>query len=237
MMRRFAAGRRAETAAAFALTMLAVLLCAAGGARAQVIASSTFDANVDGWTAIGDPTGPPVFIAAGGNPGGFIRVTDAGQGAGVYWVAPAKFLGDVDAAYNQNLFFDLQTSTNASPNSPNDVILTGGGLTLNFNTNLLPAITPAWQTFVVPLSESGNWVVAGTGLAPTEAQFLQVLGSLTALQIRAEFSGVGGDVDGLDNVILGNAPASAAPEPGTVVLLGAIVLPLGAAVIRRRHKA
>src|SRR5438552_3647113 len=88
-------------------TLLGLALCLAvtGIGNAQVIASSTFDIDDEGWIVgefyalTGSVT--PTYVPTGGNPGGFIRTTDM-----LVWSAfhaPAKFLGNMSAAYGGNL--------------------------------------------------------------------------------------------------------------------------------------
>lgn len=121
--------------------------------RAQVVAQSTFDAGTDGWGA-NNSTSPPVHVADGGNPGGYISVTDQGSGEPWYFTAPPKFLGNVTAAYNQSLRFDLRAlrSDTASLSAP-DIIMSGGGLTIVY------AITPpgsTWTSYFIPVHEAAG---------------------------------------------------------------------------------
>lgn len=169
---------------------------------------STFDSNVDGWTASGDPAGPPQFFATGGNPAGRIRVTDAELGGYVNFEAPAKFLGNQSEKYGGTLSFDLMQSYSGAANQADgpDVTLVSGLLTLVFDTTPNPA-NNAWTSYSVALTETAGWKVGSlTGPVPTQAQMQSVLGNLSALRIRAEFQG-GPDTDSLDNVSL-EAPIS-----------------------------
>lgn len=167
---------------------------------------STFDNNDDGWTALDSNTGPtPTYQSTGGNPGGFIQVFDGVLGTATFYVAPSKFLGNKSAYYGGNLQFDLQVSV--TPNSSTaGVRLTGGGLTLvklltpEFT---LPAIAPEWSTYSFQLDESVAWrITSTTGPVATAAQIQTVLGNLTELAINGEYSTVGADGGGLDNVSL-----------------------------------
>ena len=164
------------------------------------IMQSTFDTDADGWTATFDSTGAS-WQASGGNPGGYIQASDTGQGQVWYWNAPAKFLGNQSAA--DGLTFDLwQTPTTTQFNSP-DVVLVGGGITLQFNTSYNPGST--WTSYAVLLSPTAGWWNQAADAPATQADMETVLSSLTNLQIRGEYSG-DLDTDGLDNVILSSIP-------------------------------
>src|SRR4051812_50196857 len=98
------------TRAILALSALALLVAGAGPAQAGVIASSTFDANDDGWIAneLGGSNNTLTYHATGGNPGGYLNALDIEDGRTWSWVAPAKFLGNDSAAYGGTLTFDLR---------------------------------------------------------------------------------------------------------------------------------
>lgn len=126
-------------------------------AHALPVAQSTFDTDDEGWTAIGDPISPiPEYFPAGGNPGGYITVTDAVTGIPWFWQAPPKFLGDISAVYGQLLTFDLKQSATDSQFAYNqDVILSGDGITRFFDTPYNPDMT--WTSYAVPLNETAGW--------------------------------------------------------------------------------
>lgn len=196
---------------------LIVLGFAAPPLHADIIAISNFDdppAGVDGWTVIGDVASGPTRIAAGGNPGGFLRLVDSVVGDVIYWNAPGKFLGNKSSAYGFNLTFDLRQSSTDSQFDDDDVVLIGGALTLVYDTSPNPAT--AWTSYLVPLLASAGWKVGSlSGAAATEAQMQTVLGGLTAMRIRAEYRS-GADTDDIDNIVLNGA--TAVPEPSTLFL-------------------
>lgn len=191
------------------LFLLTILVFSIGYAHAQV--TSTFDTDQEGWTARDNNSGPtPSYQAAGGNPGGFIQVTDGVAGSATYFVAPSKFLGDRSSSYGRFLRFDLQVSV--TPNSSTaGVQLSGGGLTLVRLLPVLPAVAPQWSSYSFRLDETETWRVGSTtGPIATAAQMQAVLTSLTALWINGEYSTASLDGGGLDNVIL----ESSAPVVG-----------------------
>ena len=187
---------------------------------------STFDTDSDGWSAIGDTAAPVSWSATGGNPAGHIEIIDAVTGGVTYFVAPAKFLGNQSDSYGTPLAFDLRQSYTGGPNQFNDtdIILTGGGLTLVFDTSVNPP-NDSWASYSILLTETAGWRVSTlTGAVPTQAQMQATLTNLTSFQIRAEFQ-TGADTGSLDNVRIVPEPSSAA-----LLLLGALMF------TRRRRK-
>ncbi len=199
----------------FTAALGAALAFAVSPLAAQAGASSTFDTDADGWSAMGDYTGAPVtWLPTGGNPDGNIQIVDAVIGGVTYFVAPAKFLGNQSMSFGQTLSFDLKQHISGGPNpfDAADVILGGGGLTLVMSTAENPAFD-AWTHYSVSLM-AGDWHVGTLGGAvATDEQIQSALGSLNLLHIRAEYQ-TGPDTDYLDNVVL-----AAVPEPATVALM------------------
>jgi hypothetical protein len=194
------------------------------GARADVI--SRFDSGDEGWTVVSFTnltvadyslvaTYTPNFHASGGNPGGYISGTDQDNGDFTF-AAPSAFWGAHAAA--TSLTWDLN-HTGVVDYQASDITITGGGLQLLWKST--PDIVPgaAFQTFSVSLGPAAGWTV-GTpgGSAATVADFQTVLGNVTGLFIRGEYTVGLNETSGLDNVRL--AEASAVPEPGSVGLLG-----------------
>lgn len=178
--------------------------------------SSTFDADIDGWTASDNQTGPaPAYLTSNGNPGGFIQVVDGVAGTATYFNAPAKFLGDKSDYYRGTLHFDLQVDV--TPNSSTaGVRLTGGGLVLVKLLPELPAVSPGWTSYSFALDETEGWrLTSTTGNFATAADIEVVLTSLTALQINGEYSTAASDAGGLDNVLL--EPGQPDVEPDLII--------------------
>lgn len=189
---------------------------------ADVIATSDFSSNSDGWLLSGDPVNvAPTYVTTGGNPGGYIRGTDAVLNNTWYFDAPAKFRGDVSSSYGFTLTFDQRANGfGNAPFSWDDIILTSPGLSLFYDiTAPMPQVV-AWTGYSVPLAEGPGWSVGslGAGGVPTQAQFMQVLSNLTSMRIRGEFfSGI--DIGELDNVVLNGA---AVPEASLVPFFGLV---------------
>ena len=204
-------------------------MCAsASSLKAEFIARSDFSVNDEGWRLIGDAsTAVPTYVSTGGNPGGFVRGFDQVVGGVWSWLAPAKFLGNDSAAYGQPLTYDLRMRGSGPLFEDSDIVLTGAGLTLHFDTSPVPADVP-WTSYSILLSESAGWKVGSlAGPLATQSQVLAVLSDLTSLRIRGEFI-TGSDNGDLDNVVLN---ATSVPEPNSLVLISLGLLGL----LSRRH--
>ncbi|MBP9924602.1 MAG: VCBS repeat-containing protein [Cyclobacteriaceae bacterium] len=179
-----------------------ILVLLAFAVQAQI--TSTFDADVDGWTALNGSVGDPVYFSTGGNPGGYLRVTDGAPANATYFVAPVKFLGNKTTSYEQFLRFDLQVSvgTKASA-STGDIQIIGSSSSLYLNLTTLPATLPSWTSYSLKLDETQNWKFNSIGgAAATNQQIKQVLATITALRINGEYITGPGDTGGIDNVVL-----------------------------------
>lgn len=185
------------------------------------IAISTFDADRDGWTVQGDAPATPNWVSTGGNPGGYIMSTDDTVGGIWYWEAPFQYLGDVTAAFDGTLSYDLRQSDISEPFDSSDVILSNGIITISLDHSH-PGTE--WTSYLVPLNSTANWRLGDeNGPIASDQDIFTVLGNLQSLRIRGEYR-VGPDFGGLDNVIM-------TPEPTSFVLL----VVLSGVLIRRRH--
>ena len=199
------------------------VLLIATAVHAAPIASSTFNTNNDGWllvTTLGYSASAS-WMNTGGNPGGFIYGQDPDIGA-FGFAAPAKFLGDVSAAYGYALTFDV--AAYQMPQGPTSWVgLSGGGYELICPYNAPTSIFPAWHSRSITLLETTGWIDNSTSLPATHAQMIATLSSLDGLAIATEFvEGFGDDISGLDNVML-------APEPTCLILLAC-----GGVLLRKR---
>lgn len=165
-----------------------------------VLVASDFDnvANgVDGWTGINSMGGSETITnsATNGIYLGGISWRESPDGAGTFYVAPAKFLGDQRAAYNGILTFFLRRNGNGSTQTNlYDLILGSTNLDLGFRYSAIPPVG-SWFRFEVPLKEDLAWTNLSTQQPATRDEILAVLASLTRLWIRAEFTS---NTDGSD---------------------------------------
>lgn len=185
------------------------------------VITSTFDANDEGWTVVGDAQGGsvvPDYQPTGGNPDGHVSADDDVAGGVWYWNAPGGYLGNRAGSYSRVLSFELRQSAASAQFDAVDVVLLGAGMQLNFDTAENPGTE--WTPYAVPLSVGPGWTVEGTGAAPTEMEFQTVLADLTALRIRGEYR-TGADTGSLDNVVMETEPTtgleSGAPGDGATL--------------------
>jgi hypothetical protein len=151
-----------------------------------------FDTDNEGWHV--DKGGKERYSPTGGNPGGYLEGIDT-AGNAWYFVAPARFIREVQFGYGRTLRFDLKQSATDAQMTFDDLILTDGTTRLTFDTPYNPKIT--WTHYAVKLDEVQGWKKGKA--AATRAEIQQVLKNLTELHIRGEFR-AGPDIGGLDNV-------------------------------------
>lgn len=174
--------------------------------RAVPSASSLFDSGLEGWKTVRDDghgTGATAlqWRSVGGTTNGYIQATDKQDGHAFYWQAPAKFHGDQLDTLGKFLTFEERVNLTSNQFSKADVILTGGGISLELDMPKNPGKT--WTAYAAQLSADGGWTVSGTHRAPTAAEFATVLGSVSDLKIRGEFTSLKGTTR-LDDVRLGD---------------------------------
>jgi len=169
--------------------------------RTQNVAS-TFDVDEEDWAAIGNGSvggSRPNWDADGGRDGGYVWVSDGSNNWHCHWDAPAKFLGDVSAAYGRALTFNLAQSGGTYDRSGPSVMLAGAGVVVHYNG--LPEPYGGWTHYCLMLEESAGWRRHPSDELATEAELLAVLGNLGQIMIRAEYKGSGAQMS-LDNVRL-----------------------------------
>lgn len=168
-------------------------------------ASSAFEVDDDGWTLSNNGDGTkPQFNTQGGNPGGNICGADLKDGDIWYFVAPARYLGNVSAAWGKRLTFDLKQGTIYNQIRGRDVVLNGGGLSIALNFRFAPGLD--WTPYSFRFDADQGWVLdepGGMGPAASESDIKTVLGALTSLRVRGEFFDGPSDSACLDNVYLG----------------------------------
>jgi hypothetical protein len=193
------------------LLMVAATLAPAHAALIQ----STFDTNLDGWTVINGAT--YTWVSSGGNPGGYLQATDTASTDMLAVAASPKFTGNLSSFNGGTLSFDakligLKQSANTYPGF--------GRVTLSDGTNSYTVdlasspITSSWLTYSAIFNYT-TW-----GLA-SETAWKTFISNITNITVNLETHSGAHETVGLDNFRL------RVPEPGTVLLLGSVLLLLG----------
>ncbi|XP_011419247.3 laminin subunit gamma-1 [Magallana gigas] len=135
--------------------------------------------------------------------------------AQVYFVAPARYLGDQRFSYNQFLTFDLRIGEDDSRPSVIDIIFEGSGQRFSSAIFVQGNDKPSVQTksFRYRLNErqESQWVPRLNSQA-----FISILANLTGLKVRATYNNQG--VGFIDNIKLDTArPGSNVGDPATWV--------------------
>ncbi|XP_006872602.1 PREDICTED: laminin subunit gamma-2 [Chrysochloris asiatica] len=170
--------------------------------------TSVFHQDVDGWKAAQRNGSPAKLHWSQRHRDVF---SSARRSDPVYFVAPAKFLGNQQVSYGQSLSFDYRVDRGGRHPSAHDVILEGAGLRITAPLMPLGKTLPCGitKTYVFRLNEhpSSHW-------SPQLSYFeyRRLLRNLTALRIRATYGEY--STGYIDNVTLVSArPISGAPAP------------------------
>ena len=198
-------------------------MCAASVTLAGGAVQSTFDTDVEGWTAVNDVTGF-MWTDAFGNPGGSIRASDQTSGQWWFFVAPESYLGDKSSFLGAELSWDIygivgnQTSTNRA-----DVILIGADFSIGINVPVEPE-NGAWTSWSVIVDAVEDWrIVSSVSVGSlsseqaTQADIEAVLADLQGLRLRGEYT-IGADSTAIDNVRFAPPPCGDVTGDGSVDL-------------------
>lgn len=232
------------------------LLLVPARAPAQGV-SFTFDADLEGWEAVGididfvafPPTlnsitlvqndGDMVHEAAGGNPGGYARLTDAIEEPASFAAAPESLRngGDLSSFVGGTLSFDHRLFETGEPNAgiaPYAVLLISGDPT-DLNVLVWSAPAPSgptdWVHFDIPITEADLDLVENVPLTVIDPTAPSITPAQLGFQGTMTFSEIIANVDellvafelvnnegnqrqehgGIDNVQI-------VPEPGALAL-------------------
>lgn len=185
--------------------LLVPLIALAVPAGAMTIASSDFEADLDGWFISGD--GIASHQTSGGNPGGFLQSFDQTAGSNTDVFAPAKFLGDwsaLDGLARISVDFKIVSACCAISEGMEFWISGPGG---SASRRLSTASGPFfdWTTYTIDLVESEWNVTRGTWSA--------MLANIDMLRFDMEHV-QGAETTGIDSVLL-----VMIPEPSTAALV------------------
>ncbi|NXT50400.1 LAMC2 protein, partial [Pluvianellus socialis] len=145
--------------------------------------TSTFRQGAEGWRGVHESGSPAQLQWSPYHQDAFIA---ARRSEPIYFVAPAKFLGNQQLSYGQTLSFDYRLDRGGRQPSPHDVVLEGDGIrvTAPFLTQgkVLPCGISQTYTFRLDEHPSSKW-------SPrlNHFEYRRLLGNLTALWIRATF--------------------------------------------------
>ncbi|NXD24175.1 LAMC2 protein, partial [Spelaeornis formosus] len=166
--------------------------------------TSTFQQGTEGWQGVHENGSPAQLQWSPRHQDAFIA---ARRPEPIYFVAPAKFLGNQQLSYGQMLSFDYRLDRGGRQPSLHDVVLEGHSLRVTApflpQGKVLPCGISQTYTFRLDEHPSSNW-------SPrlNHFEFRRLLGNLTALWIRATFGEY--STGYIDNVTL----VSAQPVPG-----------------------
>uniref|UniRef100_A0A8C0ZIG6 Laminin subunit gamma 2 n=1 Tax=Cyanistes caeruleus TaxID=156563 RepID=A0A8C0ZIG6_CYACU len=170
--------------------------------------TSTFQQGTEGWRGVHESGSPAQLQWSPRHQDVFIA---ARRSEPIYFVAPAKFLGNQQLSYGQMLSFDYRLDRGGQQPSPHDVVLEGHGLRVTApflpQGKVLPCGISQMYTFRLDEHPSSKW-------SPrlNHFEFRRLLGNLTALWIRATFGEY--STGYIDNVTLVSArPVPGAPAP------------------------
>ena len=162
--------------------------------------SAGFDAGPEGWTAAGD--GTMEWKVAGGNPGGFLQVSDWATGDWHWATAPVSWAGDWRNVIGANVGFDVKTNYPDYASVIEISCQQSGRLTLTANPFVLPPGGSSAMT--VGLNESAPQAVV-VSLESSAPSCITVPASVTVLpgQTGAGFlaQAAGGATPGCEAVI------------------------------------
>lgn len=193
--------------------------CAALAVADPAPIRSTFDNDLEGWTALNASI---EWIADGGNPGGYLRFTDDIGLSEI--VAPAVFQGDLSAYIGGVIRFDLrrfalfEPPESPVPNSLEIVSIERISVGVARAPFVALTIPTVWTTYELPFNAS-VFQFGGENLP-------LILADVTDIRISPDFYGLGSIIEmyEIDNIEI-------VPAPGST-MLGAVGL---AALSRRRR--
>ncbi len=202
-----------------------------------ILVSYDFEDNAEGWTFgqsrngpfIGDGVDPSFYYQSSGgtspdepNPDGVIRGRDASASASstnkAYYQAGSELNGNLSAAVDGNLSFNMYLAGGTYTNASDMVIISGTNASgVSTSIFLRPpsatngitdpvgsGTTSGWKTINIPMVKESFRNYNGSAL--TDADFKAILSSITSFKISADYSDTGFDHTALDHVVLTAGP-------------------------------
>lgn len=128
-----------------------------------------------------------------------------GDGDTIYLCAPPKFTGDLRAAYNGLLQFQLRQEQTSNLYQAWDILIRSTNMTLGYRLPKIPGTN--WMVCELPLNEHVGLIRPGIGQLATRGEVIATLSAVTSIWIRAEYSQNNTDRCHLDEVRLLGQPA------------------------------
>lgn len=162
---------------------------------------------LEAWTLTVNNTLIPTHNSSGGQSTGYIQGADDLSGPFWYFKAPQQYYGDASDYSDGSLSFYLKSSGGTATSPQEDIILKGGGITLDYRFDN-PTPGADWTFYSAKLSPEG-WTRTATFPAPigtitvpvTQTNMDTVLTNLTSIEIRGDHIN-GFDTTGLDTVVM-----------------------------------
>lgn len=175
-------------------------LAVTGTVMAQPKIFSTFDENDEGWTVI--QSGEIVYEAAGGNPGGYLRVNDVPVPPDDYLlIAPEKFLGEQLGMLGGSISWDARVISGDLFDwigGYGQITLVSGELEATYDPVPAGLIGTTWTTY--------KGVLSAENFGLSDEQFELMMGDLSEIRLRLEAID-GEDSMGFDNFVLSRCEA------------------------------
>jgi len=174
-----------------------------GAMESPIVTQSSFDDGIaDGWTITSVESANVSIDGVCGlvqvePSSGFLCADASEEGGTSYFVAPEKFLGDLNvySSLNFRLVADGGNYYDSGFGFVGDISISNGVSTASYTFSDEERPMMMWRNYEIPLIDNGDWIVDDGSALPT------VLQSVIDLRIRAEY-GVGMDSSGLDDVFL-----------------------------------
>lgn len=197
-----------------------------GASSALADFNYTFDANTQGWASTQNifflpiTPEPPGYSASGGNPGGYISLTDGDSGSQEHlagFTSPILDPGGALANYGGTLSFDIKDSSpgTAIPQDPTTLIMLRGRTSAPdgtlypiYHTDVGPPTT-SFATHTLTLAPGSGWFGPDAETPANELDVQYVLANLDEVDVLADYYDGPAETTSLDNVHLtgGSAPA------------------------------
>lgn len=215
-------------------TYCAIALLAASSIANSTTLGSDFGSDIDQWKTRDFFTG-----SLGPTPNWTLQAIESGDSSdfAVFSAPGPKFTGDKGNFYGGTFSFDLVTNHRSANTAANFTLAIGSGAPTLAGATVLywyggQPSTTEYTNFVATLNVSDtHWKLgggpSGGGVAPSEAQFRNILSSISFVYIPVEWND-GPDSSRLDNVYFNT---SAVPEPSSIALL---LSGVGLLVLRRK---